>query len=647
MVVAATFVTLICTRSITRCVSIFFVEFQMQFSTDYSTTAWIHSLLDCTTMLCAPLGSHVGNRLSTRVAVMTGGLLSSLGLILSFFAPSLQFLYMSMGILTGLGFALSYTPAIAIVGTYFNEKKAMSYGIAMSGRGIGIFILPPLIRLLIDLYSWRGALLVLGGIISNLCVCGALMRPVVGQSEGKMENVKPILEEPDVQEDLKTVIFAENENKLDKEQEEENSLGDSCEDSKLKEVMNKAEEHEERSEDPMLLHPEITENVEDSKQESEPIDLKDLSVESDLNHTKSVLANLAVAKLQIADLQLINLMLTDTKEIDKQFVCSMLQNPELAALDVQSDSKLSKSKLCVLGFPESNLHRLTLASLKLADSDLTDSDLADTMLNNINVAKLMLAEPKLGTPKLPYSQLCEKVSSEEPFFPIKHLSKERRPKCCRFSSSSYKYNFLLKPDFLLLSLSLLFMAFGCSLPFVYLVPYSISVDLSHHQAVLLMSILGVMGIVGNITFGWISDRKCLRRFRVVTFLVPVGFGGLGCLFVPLLKTFPALVSFSVYYGFCDGAFMALIPVVTSDVVGSAHLSLALGVVSFLHAIPYLISPPIAGWLLDQSGSYTALFLLSGLSLLSSTSILTILALLRHCCRGRCVFTDQPSAGLKQ
>lgn len=35
-----------------RCVSMFFVEFQLHFGKDYSTTAWIHSLIDCTTMLC-------------------------------------------------------------------------------------------------------------------------------------------------------------------------------------------------------------------------------------------------------------------------------------------------------------------------------------------------------------------------------------------------------------------------------------------------------------------------------------------------------------------------------------------------------------------------------------------------------------------
>ncbi|XP_060735149.1 monocarboxylate transporter 12 [Tachysurus vachellii] len=562
MIVVASFVTMICTRSVSRCVSIFFVEFQMHFSTDYSTTSWIISLLECTTMLCAPLGSYVGNRLSTRVAVMTGGFLSSVGLALSCFAPSLQFLYISVGILTGLGFALSFTPAVAIVGTYFNERKALAYGIAMSGRGIGTFILPPLFQHLINLYSWTGALLILGGLVSNLCVCGSLMRPLVDQSKGEEENVKAILDEPHVQED-----------------------------SYQEEVNDKEEEHEESSEELILKDTEMMRKLKDSKQDtsSEPTNLKDLSILKDSNLVtqraesglgKSVVAELQIADLKVHDSKLINLMLPDMKKMD---------------------SKLSES--------------------------------------------LMLAEPKLVTPKLPQSQtLCVVVSSKCSGLLIKQSRKRTKPKCCLFPQSSGKHSFLFTPDFLMLAVSFLFLAFGCSVPIIYLVPYSLSVDISHHQAVLLMSILGVMGIVGNIAFGWISDRKCVRTFREVTFLIAVGFEGLSCLFMPLLRSFSTLLIFSVVYGFFDGAFMALIPVVTCDIVGSAHLSSALGVVGFLHAIPYLISPPIAGWLLDQSGSYTALFLLSGLSLLCSAFILIALALLRHCCRGRSVsLQDQHKA----
>lgn len=88
--------------------------------------------------------------------------------------------------------------------------------------------------------------------------------------------------------------------------------------------------------------------------------------------------------------------------------------------------------------------------------------------------------------------------------------------------------------------------------------------------------------------------RCLKKYRKICYMFAVGMEGLCCLFIPLLRTFVSLVPFSVLYGYFDGAYVALIPVVTSDVVGTTYLSSALGVVFFLHAIPYLVSPPIGG-----------------------------------------------------
>lgn len=93
------------------------------------------------------------------------------------------------------------------------------------------------------------------------------------------------------------------------------------------------------------------------------------------------------------------------------------------------------------------------------------------------------------------------------------MSELLRRRC--FSSSflsSKDYRFLLLPDFLGLAVSFLLLASGCSLPFIYLVPYGLMAGLSHQQAAFLMSILGVIDIVGNITFGWLTDR------RLVTYL---------------------------------------------------------------------------------------------------------------------------------
>uniref|UniRef100_A0A3P9DJQ6 Solute carrier family 16 member 12b n=1 Tax=Maylandia zebra TaxID=106582 RepID=A0A3P9DJQ6_9CICH len=383
----------LCSRA---CVSIFFVEFQAHFGADYAATAWIHSLLDCSTMLC-------GDRYSGRAAVVAGGLLASCGLLLSSFATSLEMLYFSAGILTGLGFALCYTPAIALVGCYFQRRKALAYGVAMSGSGIGTFVLAPVVQMLIELYSWRGALLVLSAFVANLCVCGALLRPIALQEEQ----------------------------------------------------------------------------------------------------------------------------------------CGRSPPPP----------------------PESSAPRLR--------------------------------------------RMWRLLSCGE-------------------------YRFLLLPDFLGLAVSFLFLASGCSLPFVYLVPYALSAGISHQHAAFLMSILGVIDIVGNITFGWLTDRRCLKPHRLACYVFSVGMEGLCCLFTPLLCSFPLLVPFAMLYGYFDGAYVALIPVVTSDVVGTTYLSSALGVVYFLHAIPYLVSPPIGGWLVDVTGSYTATFLLSGAALLASAVILSAVTGIRHC-----------------
>ncbi|KYO42341.1 monocarboxylate transporter 12 isoform B [Alligator mississippiensis] len=136
-----------------------------------------------------------------------------------------------------------------------------------------------------------------------------------------------------------------------------------------------------------------------------------------------------------------------------------------------------------------------------------------------------------------------------------------------------------------------------------------------------MSILGVIDIIGNITFGWLTDRRCLKKYRHICYLFAVGMDGLCCLFLPVLQSFPLLVPFSFTFGYFDGAYVTLIPVVTADVVGTASLSSALGVVYFLHAVPYLLSPPIAGWLVDTTGSYTASFLLCGFSMIFSSILL--------------------------
>lgn len=65
-----------------------------------------------------------------------------------------------------------------MLGMYFEKRRPLANALSSAGECIFTFVLTPLFQLLIDSYSWRGALLILGGLQLHLCVCGMLLRPL-------------------------------------------------------------------------------------------------------------------------------------------------------------------------------------------------------------------------------------------------------------------------------------------------------------------------------------------------------------------------------------------------------------------------------------------------------------------------------------
>lgn len=79
-------------------------------------------------------------------------------------------LYISVIVLSGIGFGLIYLPAVVCVGYYFETKRSLATGIAVCGSGFGTFAFAPLATLLLEEYSWKGANLILAGLILKCAV---------------------------------------------------------------------------------------------------------------------------------------------------------------------------------------------------------------------------------------------------------------------------------------------------------------------------------------------------------------------------------------------------------------------------------------------------------------------------------------------
>nr|XP_002739231.1 PREDICTED: monocarboxylate transporter 12-like [Saccoglossus kowalevskii] len=155
----------------------FFVQFRIYFNVGAGETSWISSLVSFFTLTTGPVANIAAKKFGCRSVVLFGGVLSSAGYIISSFATSIYFLYFSIGILVGVSYGLIFGPSVSFLGQYFQRRHAMVNGIAYSGVAFGIIVLSPLFQRLIEVYGWRGSLMVLGGMNLNICVSAALFRP--------------------------------------------------------------------------------------------------------------------------------------------------------------------------------------------------------------------------------------------------------------------------------------------------------------------------------------------------------------------------------------------------------------------------------------------------------------------------------------
>ncbi|XP_051982771.1 monocarboxylate transporter 13 isoform X1 [Xyrauchen texanus] len=178
VVVGALFVASALVFGLIRSLGVFFVEFVQYFGESAQAVSWITSIGVAIQQLISPIGTAASNLYGARPVVMIGGFLSGLGFILASQATTLSHLYLTMGVISGLGWALVFTPIIASVMQYFTMRRSLAMGLGLTGVGLASFAFSPLFQYLVEVYAWRGALLILGGLSFNLIACGALIRPI-------------------------------------------------------------------------------------------------------------------------------------------------------------------------------------------------------------------------------------------------------------------------------------------------------------------------------------------------------------------------------------------------------------------------------------------------------------------------------------
>ncbi len=178
MVVWATFVCLALIFGVSYSFAAFFESFAGEFSAQRADVSWIFGLSGFVYFVMGAGGGMLADRFGPRIVCSAGMALIALGLLATSWATSLLAVYVSYGLLVGLGIALVYTPSIASVQPWFTTRRGLAGGIASSGVGAGTLLVPVLVAMAIGPMPWREAMrvLALGVLVLGLLAAALLKR---------------------------------------------------------------------------------------------------------------------------------------------------------------------------------------------------------------------------------------------------------------------------------------------------------------------------------------------------------------------------------------------------------------------------------------------------------------------------------------
>ncbi|XP_070173993.1 monocarboxylate transporter 9-like [Littorina saxatilis] len=148
-----------------------------QFHASVTTTAWVGALYSSNMCLTAPLASVIINRYGCRVCCALGGFLCFAGFTASAFVTSMPMLFVTYGIIAGLGLGLCYSPTLITIGFYFDKFRGLASGVSVCFAAIGILSGSLVAQFLIEEYTVSGAFLLIGAVSFHYTFFAMFFRP--------------------------------------------------------------------------------------------------------------------------------------------------------------------------------------------------------------------------------------------------------------------------------------------------------------------------------------------------------------------------------------------------------------------------------------------------------------------------------------
>ncbi|XP_051174145.1 monocarboxylate transporter 10 isoform X3 [Leptopilina boulardi] len=157
--------------------------------------AIVGSLQLGTTFGMSPVAGILTKKIGLPVTTFLGGLIASVGVLISaFMLDSVEYLYLTYGVMFGVGSSLAYGPSLIILGHYFKRHLGLVNGIVTAGSSIFTTIMPHFMGYIIENYGLKTLMISLGALTCSVMPCACLFKPIA-------LNTCPVVEKPKITHD--------------------------------------------------------------------------------------------------------------------------------------------------------------------------------------------------------------------------------------------------------------------------------------------------------------------------------------------------------------------------------------------------------------------------------------------------------------
>ncbi|XP_046423431.1 monocarboxylate transporter 13-like [Neodiprion fabricii] len=563
---------------------VLFVEFLQVFKASPTAALWMPALCYFLYSFLGPLSSILSMKYSYRTVTLIGGTFAAGGMMLSYFANSVSYLYLSYGVMVGIGAGLSFPPTVYIVTAYFERLRGFANGLCISGSAIGTIVLPPFLQYLLDHFGYRGAVLLMGGITLNTWICALLYHPV----EQHMIRV-PITPEDGVDNEALTLDEMPSNKKSNNILKQESFKSTNEIDMSISGNLH------------FLNLAQALEGVQNSSLINERNEGFDEKEDVKVNESSDIATN----GIRNTAFDNSNVEPKDNIVTGKSVNSACPNTPHISR-----NSSMRHSCLNYENYRVSRQHSIVSEMGTIA---------LNQRLNVPGMFKCLFkthSSKRKNTTAADIEQVKQSNSND---------SESEAP--MKDKKNFFDFSVLKDPIYLLILISNSTSAISNTNFMILLPSYAISQGFDKNMSALLLSIVSALDLVGRIGGSSLSDIDFIPKYYY--FVGGLGMSGIALALLPMATSYTMLSFFCALFGLSSGMYIGITTVILADMLGTEKLTSSYGISLFVNGVLQLIGPPLCGVIFEQIGSYKPIFLAFGIILILGTALWALFPMIKR------------------